>query len=121
MKSNITIYHLCWETSSFSLKKREDWFQYREGTISYDSTLEGEKAAEEAFELTNAPLECLSESQQELYKTLNFKGRSLSVGDVVRVDPLIPWGPKCPEYYLCKSFGWEKFEGDTVKLIGYLG
>lgn len=120
MKSNITVYSLSPE-NGFNLKRREDWFQHREETLSYDSTLDGEKAAEEAFELTNAPLECLSESQQELYKTLNLKGPSLSVGDIVRVDPLIPWGPKCPEYYLCKSFGWEKYSGDQIKLIMYLG
>jgi hypothetical protein len=120
MKSNITIYRLPWNVS-FNLDNRENWLQYREPGISYDSNLEGTAAAEEAFELTNAPLEYLSESQQQLLKSLNFKGSSLSVGDIVRVDPLIPWGPKLPEYYLCKSFGWEKYEGDPIKLIGYIG
>jgi len=120
MKSNITIYRLPWDVS-FNLNNRENWLQYREAGVSYDSNLDGEAAAEEAFELTNAPLEYLNESQQELLKSLEFKGPSLSVGDVVRVDPLIFWGPKLPEYYLCKSHGWEKYDGDSIKLIAFLG
>ena len=60
---------------------------------SWGTIWEGEKAAEDAFDLTNNP------SRQ--YEREEFYGRqrSVSVGDVVDVDG---------ELFLCASFGWRK-------------
>ena len=115
MKSIITVYKLPWNELHFD--QREEWFQDREQGIVYTSKLSGEKAAEEAFHLTNASEEHLTEAQRGLLKFLEFKGPSLSVGDIVRVEeyPKLHSGPA--EYYLCKPYGWEKFQGDVIQLI----
>lgn len=55
--------------------------------------LEGEAAAEEVFDLTNNPSR--EEERDQLY---DRRYRSLSVGDIVRVDGVS---------YLCASYGWE--------------
>lgn len=36
---------------------------------------------------------------------VGYKGRSLSVGDIVQVDNL---------YFICDSFGWKKIKGGTI-------
>jgi len=118
LKSKITVYRLPWNLSYRD--DREEWFLDRAEGISYASPLEGEQAAEEAFHLTNAPLECLDERQQDLLGELNFKGPSLSVGDVVRVESYIKQHSTPAEYYICKSFGWEKFDGNVIQLIKHL-
>ena len=118
MKSIVTVYKMHWTDQTF--KKREEWFQDREQGIVYTSNLSGEKAAEEAFHLTNAPEECLTEAQIGLLKFLEFKGPSLSVGDVVRVEQYPKAHSTPSEYYLCKSFGWEKYEGDVIPLVKHL-
>ncbi len=118
MKSRVTIYRLPWGLAYRD--DRENWFQNRTQGLTFDSLQEGEKAAEEAFHLTNAPIECLEENQKELLETLQFKGPSLSVGDVVRVEPYLKQHSTPCEYYLCRSFGWEKFEGDVIQLIKHL-
>jgi len=110
MKSKITIYRLPWGRT---LDDRENWGHHRDEGFSYSTVLEGEAAAEECFHLTNAPEECLTDEQKELLKEQNFKGPSLSVGDIVRVEPFT----RPSEYFLCKSFGWEKYEGDVIELI----
>jgi hypothetical protein len=115
-KSLITIYQQPWESRNWD--SREDWLVERLEGISYKSDLCGEAAAEQAFHLTNAPENCLNDEEKILFKSLNFKGPSLSVGDVVRVEPIVR--TSLPEYYLCKSFGWEKFTGDTITLLKYL-
>jgi hypothetical protein len=117
VKSIVTIYRLPW---GIPLIDREIWLQDREEGLIYSSTLTGERAAEEAFHLTNAPDECLSDDQRELLASLDFKGPSLSVGDVVRVAPYINKDKELPEYYLCKSYGWEKYDGETIPLIKHL-
>jgi hypothetical protein len=117
MKSTITVYRIPWNASYSA--DREEWFKDRSFGLMYVTEQEGEKAAEEAFELTNAPQDYLSEQHQELLKALDFKGPSLSVGDIVRVEPIVR-GSSLPEYYLCKSFGWEKFEGDRIALLKHL-
>jgi hypothetical protein len=111
--SNVTIYRLPWSPDHHKI--REDWFQERQEVFHYRSELEGEKAAEEAFHITNAPDECLTDDQKMIIALNEFKGPSLSVGDVVRVRPNSI--SVLPSYYLCKSFGWEKFEGDVIKLL----
>jgi hypothetical protein len=115
--NTITVYHLPWGVNY--QKERETWFTDRTEYISFRTKLEGEAAAEEAFHITNAPEELLTEEQKQLAE--NFKGPSLSVGDIVQVAPVVV-GPNCPlpEYYLCRSFGWEKFVGDTIQLLKYM-
>ena len=106
-------------THLMQFNDRENWYIAREPGFSYQSRLTGEEAAEEAFHLTNAPDESLDEKQKEILKEQQFKGPSLSVGDVVRVEPIVK-GSKMPEYYLCKSFGWERYGGDVIQLLKYL-
>ena len=118
IKSTVTLYELPWTLQHLDI--REDWFVDREEGIIYPSELEGEAAAEEAFHLTNAPTDYLTESQQEMMKLLDFKGPSLSVGDVVKVESYPRDNKRLPAYYLCKSFGWEKFNKDTIQLIKHL-
>lgn len=67
------------------------------------STNVWEGLAEEAFHITNAPEELLSEPQKE-WERIHRKNRapSLSVGDVAQVTH--PYGT---EFYLCRSSGWE--------------
>ena len=115
MKSTVTLYRLPWNPSN--IKNREEWFAERVLGLSYVSKLKGEAAAEEAFHLTNAPTECLTEAQQEMLGLLDFKGPSLSVGDVVRVEAYPKQHSTPAEYYLCKSYGWEKYQGDVINLI----
>lgn len=52
----------------------------------------GETAAEEVFDLTNNP------SRQDEREDIYGNGRSVSTGDIVRVDGVD---------YLCCSLGWE--------------
>lgn len=77
----------------------ESWDLPRKMVYEYESPLQlnGEVAAEQAYHLTNAPKEYLTEEEIDLI--IGYKGHSLSVGDVVEVD-----GVK----YLCVSAGWEK-------------
>lgn len=63
-----------------------------EVAASFDSDAEGEKAAEEAFDLTNNP------SRQSERMQIVGRQRSVSVGDVVAVDGV---------NYLCASMGWK--------------
>jgi hypothetical protein len=56
--------------------------------------LEGEDVAEEIFDLTNNP-----GRQDERDEQYDRRYRSVSVGDIVRVDGV---------NYLCASFGWER-------------
>ena len=120
-KNNIAIYQRTW--TPYSFKNREEWFVDRKKTLTYKTKLEGEAAAEEAFELTNAPEDYLSEEQQEVVRQLNFQGPSLSVGDVVRVESCIrvPGDNNVPEYYLCLSAGWSKLNlSDTSTFVKFL-
>jgi hypothetical protein len=118
MKSTVTLYRRPWSSSSF--EDREKWFVEREVGLAYVSDLEGEAAAEEMFHLTNAPSEMLTESQKEMLKLLHFKGPSMSVGDIVRVESYPKQHSTPAEYYLCKSFGWEKYEKNVIDLIKHL-
>lgn len=113
MSSTITIYTP--QARSLTLKERENWFIEREEVGSYVSQLAGEAAAEEAFCLTNNRNSNLS---TELTK---FHGPSVYVGDIVRVESAIrvSGDKQVPEYYLCKSFGWEKYDDSVIELIRY--
>lgn len=115
IKSTVSIYRLPWTADSFKI--REEWYVDRQEVFVYHSELEGEKAAEEAFHITNAPDECLNDNQKAILAMNDFKGSSLSVGDVVKVTTQ-PRNPnELPKYYLCKSFGWEEFTGDQIQLL----
>jgi hypothetical protein len=118
MKSTVTLYRRPW--TEFNFDKRESWFVEREIGLSYVSELKGEEAAEEAFHLTNAPAEYLTEVQKEMLQILGYEGPSLSVGDIVRVEEYPKKHSTPADYYLCKSFGWEKYEGDVIELIKHL-
>jgi len=118
-KSNVTVYRALWTPLLRFNEDRENWYVERESGFSYQSKLKGEEAAEEAFHLTNAPEDCLEEDHKEILKEHQFKGPSLSVGDVVRVEPIVKRS-KMPEYYLCKSFGWERYGGDVIQLLKHL-
>lgn len=112
--NDITIYRLPWGIDYSS--QRENWYESRVMGFRFRSELEGEKAAEEAFHLTNAPDEILTEEQMALRG--DFKGPSLSVGDIVQVTPVVvDFNSYSTKYYLCKSQGWEKFTGDTIQLL----
>ncbi len=111
MKSKITIYRLPFGICA--LEDRENWYNSRVEGMTYCSSLEGEAAAEECYHLTNAPEELLTDEQKFVLKEQQFKGPSLSVGDIVKVQPLT----KPNQYFLCKSFGWEKYEGDVIELV----
>lgn len=116
-KSIVTLFRL--PINDFYFEDREKWYVERSSGLSFESSLDGEEAAEEAFHLTNAPEELLEEDQKRLLKRLEFKGSSLSTGDIVKVEPLVR-GSCLPEYYLCKPFGWEKYEGDSIRLLKFL-
>ena len=99
-------------------KDRENWFKDRLECFEFCTEKNGEAAAEEAFVITNAPDEYLNDEQMKIKEKNNFKGPSLSVGDVVRVSSIID--RELPEYYLCMSFGWEKFDGNRIQLLKHL-
>jgi hypothetical protein len=82
-----------------------EWDRPRKPTFRYGSDKVGEAAAEEAFFLTNAPLELLSKDQVNIIK--HYKGHSLSVGDSVTVEYS---DTNTTEEYLCDSIGWKKKE-----------
>lgn len=117
-KSLVTIFRLSWGTG-LDWERREEWFLSRTEGMTYKSTLKGEEAAEEAFHITNAPEDYLTDEQKLILEEQNFKGPSLSVGDVVRVSPILRKGNS--EFYICKSIGWEKFTGDYFHLLRHLG
>ena len=117
MKNNIvSIYRS--KDSFLKYEDRENWYRDRLECFEFYTSKKGTKAAEEAFVITNAPEEVLTKSQKQILKENNFKGPSLSVGDVVRISSKLD--RDLPEYYLCKSFGWEKFEGNRIQLLKHL-
>ena len=67
--------------------------RYNITNIMVDFHVEGEKAAEEMFDLTNNP------SRQAERSVRYGRGRSISVGDIVEVDKVL---------YVCRPRGWEK-------------
>lgn len=119
LKSKVTVYRLPWASVS-SISNRENWFTPRETYFNFNSSLVAEAAAEEAFIITNAPAEVLNSRQKRIIK--NFHGPSMSVGDVVKVDRYLrqQGDTYVPEYYLCKSFGWEKYNDCNIELNKYI-
>ena len=71
------------------------WTLPRKFVLEYTSKHLGETAAEEAFKIFNAPEEFLDDDEMRIVK--QYRGHSLSVGDVVQVDGVD---------YLCSGVGW---------------
>ena len=79
----------------------------REFALWYYSDKTGEAAAEEAFHISNAPSELLTDKQKLIKQ--RWKGRSLSVGDVVSVNN-VEDGNVVSERYLCCGSGWKQIK-----------
>jgi hypothetical protein len=76
-----------------------DWDLPRRHAFTYFTEKDAEAAAEEAYHITNAPLEMLNEFEKHIAEQFRAtKTMSLSVGDVVRVGDRVE--------YLCSSEGW---------------
>ena len=118
IKTTVAIYKLPW--SNDYLNVRDDWYIDRQEVFLFHSEQTGEQAAEEAFHLTTAPEEILTEDQKATLAMNDFKGPSLSVGDVVKITSYPRDPSKLPDYYLCKSFGWEKFTGNPIQLLKHM-
>ena len=80
---------------------------HREYALWYYSDKTGKAAAEEAFHISNAPAELLGPKESDI--KLRWKGRSLSVGDVVSVNNIID-GSVVTEHYLCCGSGWKQIK-----------
>jgi hypothetical protein len=77
---------------------------YRVSILEYQSSMEADEAAEEAYILTNAPDLLLNERLVRLrHQYYSRVKRSLCAGDVVVVDN---------EYFLCLNDGWKKLQYD---------
>jgi hypothetical protein len=81
---------------------QKDWDLPRKETLKYYTNMSGEGAAEEAFKILNAPDEFLLANEKS--KKGDFKGHSLSVGDVVEVENI---ETKKVTPFLCSPIGWE--------------
>jgi len=79
------------------------WDMPRNLAHSYKTHKNGEAAAEEAFHITNAPREFLSEEELAQVGAYEYKA-SLSVGDVVEVSSA---DASHIEEFLCAGNGWE--------------
>jgi len=78
-----------------------DWTLPRKFVLEYTSKHLGEEAAEEAYHIFNAPEEMLDEDERLVVQ--QYRGHSLSVGDVVQVDGI---------EYLCAGSGWQTRKDD---------
>jgi hypothetical protein len=76
-----------------------DWNLPRKHAFTYFTDKDAEAAAEEAYHITNAPLEMLNEFEKHIAEQFRAaRTMSLSPGDVVRVGDAVE--------YLCCSIGW---------------
>lgn len=104
--SKVQIFSQDFEKCEYGKRFTANWDLVRNPTLTFETELSGEAAAEEAYVLTNAPLECLVEKHTKILKESGFHGPSLSVGDIVAVTD----DKGVTTEYLCASFGWEKRE-----------
>lgn len=95
--SNIKIYLQDFDAITAANRRgfQSDWTLPRKFVLEYTSKHLGETAAEEAFKIFNAPEEFLDDDEMRIVK--QYRGHSLSVGDVVQVDGVD---------YLCSGVGW---------------
>ena len=108
MLAQITLLQQTYNLHSSRRTEESPWMIQRRTTSTFILPVKPvnnawEALAEEAFHITNAPEELLSEPQKE-WERIHRKNRapSLSVGDVVQVTH-----PHGTEFYLCRSSGWE--------------
>lgn len=119
IKTTVTVFRLPWTPDYFN--QRENWYLDRQSGFTFLCEQEGELAAEEAFHLTNAPTDYLTEQQQQVLEEQDFQGPATSVGDIIKVEPIVRGTKaKLSEYYLCKSQGWEKFNKNVIQLLKHL-
>jgi len=110
MKSTVKIYIQDYNKieESNKIPLQADWDLERKLQREYQTDLEGEAAAEEAFRIFNK--ENLNEREKKILG--DYNAPSLSVGDVVEVyplniDPVSNNETKEPKAYLCDSIGWQ--------------
>jgi hypothetical protein len=101
----VTIYQQVYRHPANQHLQREDWSLRRKRSTSFTfanptPAWSCERAAEEAFHITNAPDELLSEEQLE-HREAHLPRPSLSVGDVAEVSD-----KNGTILLLCKSNGW---------------
>lgn len=85
----------------------EDWALGQRPVFVFLSEHEGETAAEEAFLILNEPGNG---------RGIGHKGPSLSVGDIVEVEPIgAPGKTGC---FLCSNMGWENRPGTLGTAMG---
>jgi hypothetical protein len=100
--AQISIYFMDWGQPDQLFVNQKSWLVPRKNIpIAYTTEFEGERAAEEAFHLMNAPVELLGSKALNILR--NWRGRALSTGDVVGVRT-----PVKTQYYMCKSTGWQE-------------
>ena len=85
---------------------------HRKFAFWYWTTKTGEDAAQEAFHISNAPDELLSQREKDI--KLRWKVRSLSVGDAVLVRPK-SYGSYQDKSYLCCGSGWKELKLNSFK------
>jgi hypothetical protein len=109
--TTVTVYKL---TNKHPLLERENWYLPRKENLTYSSSLHGKDAAEEAYDITNR---LTTNTNVDM-----FHGPSMEVGDVVRVENVVraSGDNQIPEYYMCKTIGWEKYDDNIIDLIKYL-
>jgi hypothetical protein len=90
-----------------SLGAQNPWEVTRRVIASYQTALGGEDAANQAFKIFNAPPEDLDPNEREILG--DFRGPSLSVGDIVEVHPPTDSKEKAMAF-LCESMGWDSKE-----------
>lgn len=81
------------------LKFVEENMKHYEMAASWTVDEDGEEAADEAFELTNAPYR--EDERENLYGDY----RSVSTGDIVEVS-----NKSGVKFYLCESIGWTEIQ-----------
>ena len=99
MKHSIQLHTQDWH--SLGNRDKDGWDKDRKLAFSYEveSELDPEGLAEQAFHITNAPTEFIPEELRFVRE--QYRGPSLSVGDVVVVDG---------KEFLCAGCGWETRE-----------
>jgi hypothetical protein len=90
------------------------WDLQRKLVREYESEKEGIEVADEAFHIFNVPEENLSAENKEILK--DYRGPSLSVGDIVEVHPLKHSESTSGTAYLCDSIGWKQKEIPNINV-----
>jgi hypothetical protein len=81
-----------------------NWDLVRKLEREYETDLEGQDAANQAFKVFNK--EGLNSKERIILG--DYNAPSMSVGDIVEVYPIDPDSPNIPTAYLCASIGWQE-------------